>query len=54
METLYNEKTILNKDENIVTKGDIDHHEQFLLLSQCFQKVSATERHQKTSVIGKD
>ena len=26
--------------KNIVTKGEIAHHEQFLLLSQCFQLYS--------------
>ena len=34
---------LLNKVENIVTKGDIAHFEQFLLLSQYFQKSSAAE-----------
>ena len=32
------QKKLLNRVENIVTKGEIAHHEQFLLLSQCFQK----------------
>ena len=34
---------VLNKDENIVAKGEIAHHEQFHLLPQCFQKPSAVE-----------
>ena len=29
--------------ENIVTKGEIAHHEQFLLLQQCFQKSLAAD-----------
>ena len=29
--------------ETIVTKGEIAHDEQFFLLSQCFQKLSAAE-----------
>ena len=33
----------LEKVENIVTKGEIAHHEQFLLLPQCFQKSSAAD-----------
>ena len=32
---------MLNKVENIVAKGEIAHHEQFLLWQQCFQKFSA-------------
>ena len=35
--------------ENIVTKGKIAHHDQFLLLPQCFPKLSAAE----ASVCGK-
>ena len=31
----------MNKVENNVTKGEISHDKQFLLLSQCFQKSSA-------------
>ena len=34
---------LLNKVENIVAKGEIVQHEQFLLWSQCFQKLSAAE-----------
>ena len=30
----------MNTVENILTKGEIAHHEQFLLSSQCFQKTS--------------
>ena len=33
----------MNIDEHITTKGEIVHHEQFLLLSQCFKKPSSTE-----------
>ena len=29
---------LVNRVENIVTKGEIAHHEQFLLLPQCFLK----------------
>ena len=31
---------LLNKDENIVTIGEIAHNKQFLLFSQCFQKLT--------------
>ena len=34
---------LLKKVENIVAKGEISHFEQFLLLSQIFQKLSAAE-----------
>ena len=36
---------LLNRVENFVAIGDkcIAHHEQFLLLSQCFQKSSAVQ-----------
>ena len=34
---------LLNIVENIVTKGEIARFEQFLLLSQCFQKLFAAE-----------
>ena len=34
---------ILNKVEIIVAKEEIAHHEQFICLSQCFQKSSAAE-----------
>ena len=37
------EGIITEKVKNIVVKGDIAHLEQFLLLSQCFQKSSAAE-----------
>ena len=36
-------ENLLNTDENIVAKGEISHHEQFLLLAQWFQKSSAAE-----------
>ena len=29
--------------KNIMAKGEIAHFEQFLLLSKCFQKLSAVE-----------
>ena len=32
----------MNRVENMVTKGEIAHNEQFSLLLQCFQKLSAT------------
>ena len=41
---------LLNKVENIVTYGEIAHHEQFLLLQQCFQNSSI---HQKALICGK-
>ena len=34
---------LLKKIENIVAKGEIGNFEQFLLLTQCFQKSSAAE-----------
>ena len=36
-------KQILNEIFNIVSKGEIAHREQFLLLPQCFKNLSATE-----------
>ena len=33
---------MLEKVKNIVAKGDIAYYQQYLLLSQCFQKLSAT------------
>ena len=33
----------MNRVENILTKGEIAHFEQFLILSHCFQKPSAAE-----------
>ena len=32
----------LYKIENIEAKGEFAHHEQFILLPQCFQKPSAS------------
>ena len=32
----------MNRVENIGEKGEIAHHEQFLLLAPCFQNSSAT------------
>ena len=46
---LYKGKFTLKGVENNVSKGEIAHFEQFLFLSQCFQKSSAAER-QKASV----
>ena len=44
-------KCKLNRDKVIVAKGEISHHEEFILLSQCFQKPSAKlQRHQNASV----
>ena len=34
---------LLKRVENIVAKGEIARFEQFLLLSQCFLKLSAAE-----------
>ena len=34
---------LLNEVENNVAMGEIAHYEQFLLLPQCFQKLSAAE-----------
>ena len=34
---------VLNSVENIAAKGEIAHFEQFLLLSQCFQKSFVAE-----------
>ena len=36
---------LLNKVENIVAKGEMACFEQFLLLSQCFQNVSAAKAY---------
>ena len=34
---------LMNRDENIVAKGEIARYEQFLLSPQCFQRSSAAE-----------
>ena len=39
--------------ENIVAKGEIAHHGQFLLLPQCFQKLSIQQRRRKRLYEGK-
>ena len=39
--------------ENILAKGEIAHHEQFHLLSQCFQKSSAAEASENIYICGK-
>ena len=45
---------LLNKVENIVAKGKIAYYEQYLLLPQCFQKLSAAKQSTaKESVCGK-
>ena len=36
--------------ENIVTKGEIAHDEQFLLLSQCFQKSYAAQASESVCI----
>ena len=44
--TIYlHDRVIIEKNriENIVAQLEIAHHEQFLLLAQCFQKLSATD-----------
>ena len=38
-----NERPIIDKVENIVAKGGIGHHEQFLLLPQYFYKLFAVK-----------
>ena len=43
--------SLLNRVENIVSKGEIARFEQFLLLSQSLQKTSATEASE--SICGK-
>ena len=43
---------IQNKVENILSKGEIAHHEQFSLLPQYFQS-RLQQRHQKASVCWK-
>ena len=40
---MYMNVYLMNRVENIGTNGEIYHHEQFLNLSQCFQKSSAVE-----------
>ena len=47
-----NEEQLLNEVENIVSKGEIAYHKQFLILSQCFQS-HMLQRLQKTSECGK-
>ena len=36
--------------ENIVGKGEIAHYEQFLLFSQCFQKLSVADVSKRVSM----
>ena len=44
MEILHKvEFNLLNRVEHIVENGEIARYEQFLLLSQCFQKSSAVD-----------
>ena len=45
--------SINSKVEIVVAKGEIAHDEQFLLLSQCFQKSSASEASVKRLYAGK-
>ena len=45
---------LLKRVENIVTKGEIACFEQFLLLSQSFQKSSAAEASQNVYICGKE
>ena len=33
----------MNRVENISANGEITHHEQFVILPQCFQKLFAAE-----------
>ena len=44
----------MNKVENTVTKGEIARFEQFLLLSQCFQKSSAEEASESVCMWKRD
>ena len=44
---------IVNKVENIAAKGEIAHHEQFILWPQCFQNCLPL-LHQNASTTGKD
>ena len=44
---------LLKRFENIVTKGEIAHFEQFSLLSQYFLKTSDAEASEITFVCGK-
>ena len=45
-------KTILNTVEHIVAKWEIAHHEQFLVLPQCFQMVSDATFVSRKSIKG--
>ena len=40
---LYSKLLVVNIVENMLTKGEIAHYEQYFLLSYCFQHVSAAE-----------
>ena len=44
---------LLKEVENIVTKNEIAHHRQFLLLPQYLKKILLLQRYQKKSVFGK-
>ena len=44
------ESSNIERVENIVAKGDIAPYEQFLLLSQSFQKSSVTEASEITGI----
>ena len=46
-----NERKLSKRVENTVGKGEITRYEQFLLFSQCFQKVFS-QRRQKVSLCG--
>ena len=39
--------------ENILTKGEFAHYDKFLLLSQCFQKLSAADVSKMNWQVGK-
>ena len=41
---------LLYRVKNIVIKGEIAHYEQFLLLSQCFQKLCAAESWERVNL----
>ena len=44
---------VLNRVDNKVAKGEIAHDEQYLLLSQCFQKMSAPGLSKKINMCEK-
>ena len=43
VKTTKNDKKFLKWEENAVGKGEIAHHEQFLLFPQCFQNTRTAD-----------